>query len=74
MSEHATAIPKAEMFERRHAGVLPVIFAGAGVVGLIVSFIGALAWRGRRIWGALAGAVAGWGLWLLGWLYFTDNL
>ncbi len=45
MSEHATAIPKAEMFDRRHAGVLPIIFAASGAVGLIVSFIGALAWR-----------------------------
>jgi Na+/proline symporter len=39
-----------------------------GVVG------GALAWRRHRIWGAVSGAAAGFGLWLLGWLYFTDNL
>ena len=46
-----------------------------GSPGLAIgAIIGALAWRGRRIWGALAGAAAGWGLWLLGWLYFTDNL
>jgi Na+/proline symporter len=35
---------------------------------------GALAWRKHRVWGALLGAVAGFGLWLLGWLYFSNNL
>jgi Na+/proline symporter len=41
---------------------------------LIGSIVGALLWRQHRLWGALLGAVAGFGLWLLGWLYFTDNL
>jgi Na+/proline symporter len=40
-------------------------------IGLIA---GALLWRRHRLWGAGLGAVAGFGLWLLGWLYFTDNL
>ena len=35
---------------------------------------GALICRRHRVWGALLGAVAGFGLWLLGWLYFSDNL
>jgi hypothetical protein len=49
-----------------------LIVGGPGFpVGAIV---GALAWRGHRIWGALIGAMAGYGLWLTGWLYFTDNL
>ncbi len=46
-----------------------------GAPGLLIGVIaGALLWRRHRLWGAAAGAVAGWGLWLLGWLYFTDNL
>jgi Na+/proline symporter len=40
-------------------------------IGLV---LGALVWRKRRIWGAGLGAVAGFGLWFLSWLYFTDNL
>ena len=35
---------------------------------------GALAWRRHRVAGAALGAVAGFGLWLLGWLYYSDNL
>jgi hypothetical protein len=35
---------------------------------------GALFWRGHRIIGAALGAAGGFGLWLAGWLYFTDNL
>lgn len=35
---------------------------------------GALLWRRHRVWGALIGAAVGYGLWLLGWLYVTDNL
>ena len=46
-----------------------------GSPGLAIGAIaGALAWRGHRIWGALIGAGVGWGLWLTGWLWFTDNL
>ena len=35
---------------------------------------GALLWRGHRIIGAALGAASGFGLWLAGWLYFTDSL
>ena len=46
-----------------------------GAPGLALGgLIGALAWRRRRIFGGLIGAVAGFGLWLLGWLWFTDAL
>ena len=52
--------------------ILALIIGSPGIaIGLAA---GALAWRGHRIWGALIGAGLGWGLWLLGWLYFTDNL
>ena len=46
-----------------------------GAPGLPIGAIaGALIWRRHRVCGALLGAVAGFGLWLLGWLYFSDNL
>jgi hypothetical protein len=46
-----------------------------GAPGLAIGAIaGALAWRRRRFWGAAIGAVAGWGLGLLTWAYFTGNL
>jgi hypothetical protein len=46
-----------------------------GSPGLPVGAIaGALLWRGHRIRGALIGAVLGFGLCLLGWLYFSGNL
>jgi len=49
-----------------------LIVGGPGLpLGAIV---GALVWRGHRIRGAALGAVLGYGLWLLGWLWFTDNL
>ena len=35
---------------------------------------GALGWRGHRVIGAALGALVGFGLWLLGWLYFSGNL
>jgi hypothetical protein len=35
---------------------------------------GALVWRRHRFWGAGLGAAVGWSLWLLGWLYVTDNI
>jgi Na+/proline symporter len=38
------------------------------------AILGALLWRRHRIWGALLGAAGGFGLWLLGWLYLSDNL
>ncbi|MGH6727884.1 MAG: hypothetical protein ACREB8_15280 [Pseudolabrys sp.] len=46
-----------------------------GSPGLPVgTIVGALAWRRHRIFGAALGALAGFGLCLLGWLYFSDNL
>jgi Na+/proline symporter len=45
-----------------------------GSPGLVAGGIAGALWRRHRIWGALAGAVAGFGLWLLGWAFFTDNL
>ncbi|HEY1474706.1 MAG TPA: hypothetical protein VGF53_11555 [Pseudolabrys sp.] len=49
-----------------------LIVGGPGLpIGAIA---GALLWRRHRVWGAGLGALAGFGLWLLGWLYFTDNL
>ena len=46
-----------------------------GAPGMAIGALaGALAWRKHRIWGAGLAAAVGWGLWLLGWLYFTDNL
>jgi hypothetical protein len=45
-----------------------------GSPGLAIGgVIGALAWRRHRVWGALIGAPAGFGLCLLGWLYFSDS-
>ena len=38
------------------------------------AILGALLWRRHRVGGAALGAVIGFGLWLLGWLYFSDNL
>jgi Na+/proline symporter len=40
----------------------------------IGAIVGALAWRRHRIWGAVLGAAAGLATWLVGWLYFSDNL
>jgi Na+/proline symporter len=48
------------------------LFGGPGLP--IGALAGALIWRRHRMWGALAGAVLGFGLCLLGWLYFSDNL
>jgi len=44
MSEHATAIPAAESFDQKHAGNLPLIFLGAGGLGILISLIGAIFW------------------------------
>jgi Na+/proline symporter len=46
-----------------------------GSPGLAIgALVGALAWKRHRLWGAVLGLLPGWALWLLGWLYFTDNL
>jgi Na+/proline symporter len=51
------------------------VLALFGAPGLPLGAIaGALIWRRHRVWGALLGAAAGFGLWLLGWLNFSDNL
>jgi len=58
-------------------GILNSPFAIAMIVlvlGTPCMAIGAMARRKHRIWGAGLAAAVGWGLWLLGWLYFTDNL
>lgn len=45
-----------------------------GAPGLPVGAIaGTLLWRRHRAWGAGLGTLAGFGLWPLSWLYFTDN-
>jgi len=36
------------------------------------ALVGAVVWRRHRIWGALAGAVAGFALWLAGWVFLND--
>jgi Na+/proline symporter len=52
-----------------------LVLAILGAPGLPLGAIaGALIWRRHRVWGALLGAAAGFGLWLLGWLNFSDNL
>ncbi len=51
--------------------VLLIVSAPGLPVGAIS---GALIWRRHRFRGASLGAMAGFGLWLLGWLYFIDNL
>ena len=46
-----------------------------GAPGLAVGVIaGALAWRAHRVWGACLGGAIGFGVSLLVWAYFTDNL
>jgi len=52
--------------------LLALIIGSPGLV--LGALAGALVWRRRRLIGAALGALAGLGLWLLGWLYFTDNL
>jgi hypothetical protein len=50
---------------------LALVFGSPGLrVGLIA---GAVLWRARRIWGALIGAVIGFGLFLGGmWIYIVN--
>ncbi len=51
------------------------VLALLGAPGLPIGAIaGALVWRRHRVWGAALGAAAGFGLWLLGWFYFSDSL
>lgn len=50
--------------------VLMICAPGLALGGLV----GALAWRRRRVAGGLIGAVMGFGLWLIGWLWLTDAL
>ena len=51
------------------------VLALLGAPGLPIGAIaGTLVWRRHRVWGAALGAVIGFGLWLLGWLYFSGDL
>jgi len=46
-----------------------------GSPGLVLgALIGALAWRRHRIAGALIGAVAGFALWLAGWMWLNGAI
>lgn len=45
MSDHAPARPAAELFDQKHAGNLPLIFLGAGAIGIVVSLLGLIFWR-----------------------------
>ncbi|HEX3948973.1 MAG TPA: hypothetical protein VHW95_03875 [Steroidobacteraceae bacterium] len=57
---------------QRTAAFILLLFGSPGLpLGAIA---GALIWRRHRVWGALIGAVAGFGLWLLGGLYVSSNL
>jgi Na+/proline symporter len=38
------------------------------------AILGVIAWRKHRVAGAILGAVIGFGIWLLGWFYFSGNL
>jgi Na+/proline symporter len=54
---------------------LAVVLLLLGAPGLpLGAVIGAWQWRRHRVWGALIGAVVGFALWLIGWLWLTDNL
>ena len=54
---------------------IALIVLMVGAPGLALGgLVGALAWRGRRVAGGLIGAVAGFALWLMGWMWFTDAL
>lgn len=52
--------------------LIALMIGGPGLV--LGGLVGALVWRRRRVAGGLGGAVAGFALWLLGWLWFTDAL
>jgi Na+/proline symporter len=51
-----------------------VIVLILGSPGLLLGIPGALLWRKHRIAGALIGAVAGFVLWLTGWMIFKDMI
>jgi hypothetical protein len=54
---------------------LILLFLLLGSPGIPIGAIaGAILLRSRRMFGALIGAIIGYGSWLLGWLYFSDNL
>lgn len=54
---------------------IAIVLLILGAPGLPIGAVaGALLWRRHRLWGALIGAVLGFGLWLLGWFFFTGNL
>jgi Na+/proline symporter len=45
-----------------------------GSPGFLLGIPGALLWRKHRIAGALLGAVAGFVIWLTGWMVFKDMI
>ena len=45
-----------------------------GSPGLLLGIPGALLWRKHRIAGAVLGAVAGFVIWLTGWMIFKDMI
>jgi Na+/proline symporter len=52
--------------------VIALVLGSPGSAGGAI--VGALLWRGHRIWGAVLGAIAGFGLWLVGWYYIKDMI
>jgi hypothetical protein len=50
--------------------VIALIFGSPGLV--LGGIPGALLWRGHRVAGAILGAVAGFILWLTGWMILKD--
>jgi Na+/proline symporter len=51
-----------------------VIILLFGSPGLLLGIPGALLWRKHRIIGALVGGVAGFILWLMGWMVYKDMI
>jgi Na+/proline symporter len=45
-----------------------------GSPGLLLGIPGALLWRKHRLAGALVGGVAGFILWLMGWMAYKDMI
>ncbi|MEJ2432238.1 MAG: hypothetical protein P8Y53_03400 [Pseudolabrys sp.] len=60
------------IFTPVNLALIGLMIGGPGLA--LGSLVGALAWRRRRVAGGLIGAAAGFGLWLVGWLWFTDAL
>jgi Na+/proline symporter len=50
--------------------LIALVLGSPGLAG--GGILGALLWRAHRIWGAVLGAIAGFGLWLVGWYYIKE--